>query len=135
MNHASFARLILEDNPLLSKKIEKAADVLTDEVETLLTEVLRFMELTVIAAERLTPSHIVDFAWHEFILFTRYYADFCETQFGRFVHHHPGGNESENRICFKKTHYYYQKTYDEVPNPKYWGNVLAEIADASDCGV
>ncbi len=135
MNHASFARLILEDNPLLSMKVQKAANVPIGEVEQLLTEVLRFMNLTQIAAERLTPSHIVDLAWHEFILFTRYYADFCETQFGRFVHHHPGGNESENRICFKKTHYYYQKTYDEIPNPKYWGKILAEIADASDCGV
>ena len=35
------------------------------------------------------PSDAVDTAWHEFILFTRQYADFCDKAFGRFLHHTP----------------------------------------------
>jgi hypothetical protein len=35
------------------------------------------------------PSTIVDDAWHEFILITRDYADFCEGAFGKFLHHAP----------------------------------------------
>lgn len=35
------------------------------------------------------PSQAVDDAWHEFILFTRRYARFCQRGFGRFLHHTP----------------------------------------------
>ncbi len=35
------------------------------------------------------PSQAVDTAWHEFILFTREYQDFCDKAFGRFLHHCP----------------------------------------------
>ncbi|WP_444928805.1 glycine-rich domain-containing protein [Microbulbifer sp. SSSA002] len=35
------------------------------------------------------PSQVVDAAWHEFILSTRLYDDFCQKSFGRFLHHTP----------------------------------------------
>jgi len=35
------------------------------------------------------PSQIVDEAWHEFILCTREYTEFCQRAFGRFLHHTP----------------------------------------------
>ncbi len=35
------------------------------------------------------PSRVVDDMWHEFILFTRTYAAFCDHAFGRFLHHTP----------------------------------------------
>ncbi|MDH5654238.1 MAG: hypothetical protein OEZ39_20480 [Gammaproteobacteria bacterium] len=35
------------------------------------------------------PSQVVDVAWHEFILFTREYQEFCHQAFGRFLHHTP----------------------------------------------
>lgn len=35
------------------------------------------------------PSQVVDVAWHEFILFTRLYQNFCSRSFGRFLHHTP----------------------------------------------
>jgi hypothetical protein len=35
------------------------------------------------------PSQVVDVAWHEFILFTRNYREFCRKSFGRFLHHTP----------------------------------------------
>ena len=35
------------------------------------------------------PSQVVDDAWHEFILFTRNYEDFCKRGVGRFLHHVP----------------------------------------------
>lgn len=35
------------------------------------------------------PSQIVDDGWHEFILFTRSYKDFCKKALGRFLHHTP----------------------------------------------
>ncbi len=35
------------------------------------------------------PSQIVDDLWHEFILYTRAYEDFCKKAFGDFLHHTP----------------------------------------------
>ena len=35
------------------------------------------------------PSRIADDLWHEFILYTRQYAEFCRLAFGEFFHHTP----------------------------------------------
>lgn len=35
------------------------------------------------------PSQIADDLWHEFILYTQHYQDFCQQAFGRFLHHTP----------------------------------------------
>ena len=35
------------------------------------------------------PSQVIDVAWHELILFTKFYEEFCQKAFGRFLHHHP----------------------------------------------
>jgi hypothetical protein len=35
------------------------------------------------------PSVIVDDYWHEFVLHTRDYSEFCDTGLGRFMHHVP----------------------------------------------
>ena len=35
------------------------------------------------------PSQAVDVAWHEFILYTRQYGEFCRKGLGRFLHHTP----------------------------------------------
>jgi len=37
----------------------------------------------------LTPSELVDYGWHAFILHTVDYAEFCQRVVGRFVHHVP----------------------------------------------
>ena len=38
------------------------------------------------------PSQAVDVMWHEFILSTRRYRDFCQRAFGRFLHHTPASD-------------------------------------------
>ena len=35
------------------------------------------------------PSRVVDDLWHEFILYTRDYEQFCKRAFGHFMHHTP----------------------------------------------
>ncbi|MFF4901593.1 glycine-rich domain-containing protein [Streptomyces sp. NPDC001068] len=39
--------------------------------------------------QSLTPSKLVDYGWHAFILHTVDYAEFCQRVIGRFVHHVP----------------------------------------------
>jgi hypothetical protein len=35
------------------------------------------------------PSQVVDDMWHEFILYTKNYEQFCKKAFGRYMHHTP----------------------------------------------
>ncbi len=41
------------------------------------------------------PSRAVDEAWHGLILCTARYAHFCDSAYGRFLHHHPEGDHAE----------------------------------------
>lgn len=42
------------------------------------------------------PSKVVDLAWHEFILHTQHYSQFCKKAFGYFLHHSPTAAVSKN---------------------------------------
>lgn len=50
-----------------------------------------YFHLCNIASNRIVsmPSQAVDVAWHEFILFTRQYEEFCSKALGFFLHHTP----------------------------------------------
>lgn len=43
------------------------------------------------------PSQVVDDLWHEFILHTRDYDQFCKKAFGSFLHHTPAAVMSDNQ--------------------------------------
>jgi hypothetical protein len=43
------------------------------------------------------PSQVADDLWHEFILYTRNYQQFCKQGFGRFLHHTPAIVLGKNR--------------------------------------
>lgn len=52
------------------------------------------------------PSQAVDAMWHEFILSTRRYRDFCQRAFGRFLHHTPAsdmGGARRQRAAMRAT--------------------------------
>ncbi|MFD4638863.1 glycine-rich domain-containing protein [Lentzea sp. NPDC058436] len=60
------------------------------EADRIITDTISF--LLVCAADphsRFRPSRQVDLGWHQFILNTRDYADFCDRVAGRFIHHVP----------------------------------------------
>jgi hypothetical protein len=48
-----------------------------------------FFDRVVDSGQMLFPSDELDSAWHNFILYTRTYFDFCHTKYGRIVHHTP----------------------------------------------
>jgi hypothetical protein len=45
------------------------------------------------------PSQVADDAWHALILHTRYYQDFCQKAFGRFLHHTPAESMSTQTLA------------------------------------
>ncbi len=63
----------------------KSATLLFDDTK-------RFLYLCGIKAKgdpSIAPPEGVDAGWHEFLLFTEDYQQFCELYFGRFIHHRP----------------------------------------------
>lgn len=133
-DQALLAHHLLAEYPVLAQKIAKAIDLPQDEAPAMLTEVLRFLDLIVWSGKTLTPPHILDLAWHEFILFTRGYDHFCRQQYDRFVHHQPGGSREENGRQLRNTLSLYQVCFG-APNPRYWGEhgIWSEAADCGPC--
>ena len=67
----------------------------------------------------------VDEAWHQFVLFTRQYTDFCHRYFGKFLHHNPSNDPTvaeaphENRSRFGEFETRYEEVFGE-PLPEIW---------------
>lgn len=128
-----WAQQLEEEAPLLLTKLEKLA--LTPEVEPrqLLREVLKFLWLVSQSKRSLTPSHTVDLGWHEFILFTKAYARFCEQQLGRFIHHTPDDNQAQSRNRFSQTVYRYSSVFGQPPEAIWGADAKREWEDLN-CG-
>jgi hypothetical protein len=89
------------DSPAPTKKIVsrlKAKLNLTREcAEALWDDLEKFLELA--SEGRSVPPPIIDKAWHQFILYTREYAAYCQIKFGRFIHHVPGHGKQEDEFA------------------------------------
>lgn len=100
---------------MLSKKL-----IQPEQVSDAVFEFKRFMGLLYLNSG--TPgslavaSPVVDEVWHQFILFTRQYAEFCEKVVGRFLHHRPRTTftptDPQGAVRFREQ---YQKWYGEIP--------------------
>jgi hypothetical protein len=49
----------------------------------------RFLFMAVMADKPVAPTEKLDEMWHNFILYTMDYDEFCKTRLGLFVHHRP----------------------------------------------
>lgn len=109
--------------PLLAVKINQRCDLAGASAAEGLLEVLRFLALTDNPGDNsqvLTPSERVDRVWHEFILFTRLYASYCDSVYGRFIHHTPDDNISGNARQFEVCLERYHARFGE-PDSRFWG--------------
>lgn len=60
------------------------------ESDRIISDTLSFLTVCALnPCNRYRPSKKVDIGWHQFILNTRDYAEFCERVAGRFLHHVP----------------------------------------------
>lgn len=130
----TIAKEILTESPILYEKLKDQEFFETREsVEAVYVELVKFLYLIGYFKTRLTPSVAVDLAWHELILCTKFYFKFCDSHFGRYIHHHPGGKKSENRSQFIKTISSYQLCYGSPPE-KYWGKLNLDDSLDAECG-
>lgn len=89
-------------------------------------EYKRFVYLGLVADFMVTPSKIIDQVWHEHILFTRAYRDFCDNvicyDFDHFPELVPHDNQSDiYKVQFQKTLDLYRHEFNEEPPAEIWG--------------
>jgi len=88
------AKRVLKDvtgykNPEVILRIMDKVPCTQEHAEALFEEMKQYLSRSAVSKKRSSPTKEVDVAWHEFILFTRDYAEFCHVHFGRFMHHVP----------------------------------------------
>ena len=68
-------------------------------------EYRRFLVLTQVAGQPVSPSHDVDLAWHLHLTRTAHYEAFCGAVLGRFLHHEPAraGEGGRHRDMYRQT--------------------------------
>lgn len=79
-------------HPGIFRKVQNRYPHLNNADLVLIEQALRdYFRMCLLAGRRSVamPSQVVDVAWHEFILFTRAYEQFCQQALGRFLHHTP----------------------------------------------
>lgn len=124
---------LIKSHPIILTKIGAIPELNSIHPELILKEVLRFLFLVSSQRQILTPSKLVDLAWHEFILFTKLYHHFCSDKLGRFIHHTPDENVKSNQRNFLKTIQCYITVFGE-PNPEIWGHLAQQEWNDSQCG-
>lgn len=79
-------------HPAIRKKVAAKHPLLNDKQLDLVFDGLRdYFYICNQASNKMVsmPSKVVDDAWHEFILFTRAYQQYCNKALGRYLHHTP----------------------------------------------
>lgn len=121
--------------------LKHSAHIPAEEADTVIRELKRFLSLVLLVPEPeydiFVPALKVDLAWHEFILHTSLYRDFCTNHIGRFIDHNPDVSRAVARAKAAGQVFYYTKQrlqhfYGPTP-PFIWGIPTACDTDAAPC--
>ena len=132
-NPTKLALELYERHPLLVTKIARSLLCNREEAVQALEEVIKFMSICAEDdASLATPSQRVDLAWHEFILFTRAYGEFCNRIFGKMIHHQPGGKPEANASQYRETLRRYEIQFGTPPE-RFWAAPGQTLASCGTC--
>jgi hypothetical protein len=88
-------------------------------------------------AHPFAPNETLDFGWHQFMLFSEAYADFCTRLLGRFIHHRPTDPKSTTPKgeMSRRALEIAQKTFGDL-SPNWHYPLLANLTDpcSESCG-
>jgi hypothetical protein len=119
-------------NPLVEKRLVDEYGLSPEEAAELFQDTLKFLAL-VGNGVRIAPPAKIDLGWHNFILHTRDYAEFCEKCFGYFVHHEPGVGLTYQgpKMDVNETTTLAENVYG--PLSKNWDNVRGTTCGSNGC--
>lgn len=89
-------------------------------------EYKRFLYLGVVSESVVTPSRVIDQVWHEHLLFSRGYREFCRDVLQREFDHNPELLPSEQQTAIFKAQFdatidLYRVEFNAEPSPQVWG--------------
>ena len=119
-------KVMAHQNDGLIAKYCYEMNVSNQEAQTAFTELKKFLFICGTTDEKLTPSIALDDIWHQFILFTKSYMNFCNEYFGRMIHHLPDvefnqETKKANNLSYAKTCEIAEMEFGKL-NADYWMN-------------
>lgn len=84
-----FDQMTEYSNKLVINKLQADLSLSAANANVLFEDVKRFIALCACTPKPLAPPRPIDRGWHQFILLTKDYAEFCENYCARYVHHQP----------------------------------------------
>ena len=127
---------VIEDYDLwfIVERVREKGTLSAQRADQALTEFRKYMALIALGNKELgMHSADVDEIWHNFILFTREYAEFCERICGEMIHHRP--NTSRRPELPPASVSEFQMAYTKFfgPVPPIWR--ARKMREAGDCDV
>lgn len=104
---------------MLVPRVAKEHNYSQRDAAQLVKEAKRMLYLSIISDQAISPSVTIDDAWHEMLMFTRFYREFCDF-IGGFIHHDPTPGPPDEGRLYAKTKENYEKFFGEKPNSRYW---------------
>jgi hypothetical protein len=100
--------------------------------QKVVTEYKKLLYLCALSEQPLSPSPLVDKAWHLHLSYTKsYWEDLCKGILGKHLHHEPSkGKEGEMEYydnLYKDTLSYYEKIYGTKPPSEIWPSSMEEF--------
>lgn len=85
--------------PGLIRRLKDKLGLSDDEARALFEDTKRFLYLCGVNPDgRWGPTTKIDAGWHEFLMFTKEYREFCHQHFGRFIDHTPNDPDKPRDI-------------------------------------
>jgi hypothetical protein len=105
--------------PLLIPRIAEEHNYSLKYAEGALREAKRMLFLSASTGKTVAPSGRIDPAWHEMLMFTRFYQNFSDF-IGKFIHHDPTPGPPDGGAVYEATKSLYEKEFGIVPDTQYW---------------
>ncbi len=110
-----------------ARKIAKKHDWKNNFAARALSEYKKFVYLGLISDFQVTPSKVIDVVWHEHLLFSKAYRDFCNEVIHQPFDHHPELLPMEDQTGRFSAQYLdtielYKKEFDIEPPADIWGD-------------
>lgn len=77
------------EHPELVERFKRKFELTGADATQLFADTKRYLYLCAVTNKPLAPPAVIDHGWHEFLMYTKDYQEFCATHFGKFVHHTP----------------------------------------------
>lgn len=104
---------------MLVPRVAKEHKYSLNDADNLVKEAKRMLYLSVVTKQPISPSQDVDMAWHEMLMFTRFYRQFADF-IGGFIHHDPTPGPPDGGHLYEATKQRYFDIFGQKPDPRYW---------------